>query len=199
MKKVIIAVVAFSVLFSVNMAVAKTKPNGKPFQAIWKELERYEDFREQFALIQDWMREHHDDDDDGDDDGVIQRLVNAVRDLTTKVNTHIDGHTHATSTTPGPIGPQGPAGPQGPVGPQGPRGISGAGNIAFVDDEDGSLYALTTNRKVWERTTSTWSDLNRDVPTSTSKIVQWELTGFLDILGDIWNWNGSAWANVSHP
>lgn len=97
----------------------------------------------------------------------------------------------------------GTQGPPGPAGPQGPRGITGAGNIAFVNSIASStttpVYVLTTNRKVWKYATSSWENLNRDVPTSTNAIVQWELNTFLDQVGNVWHWDGSAWKNITHP
>ncbi|OGY91581.1 MAG: hypothetical protein A3B31_00210 [Candidatus Komeilibacteria bacterium RIFCSPLOWO2_01_FULL_53_11] len=213
MKKVIIAAVAVVFLVSVNAAFAKQQPNGQPFQAIWDAINELraqgggtgsqgpagpqgptgatgpagtagtagDDGISCWDLDQDGVADIA---EDTNDDNVVNVL-----------DCQGTGGTGAT----GPQGPTGPAGPTGPMGPQGPRGISGAGNIAFIDDEVNILYALTTNGIVWERSTSTWNDLNRTVPTSTSHIVQWEITGFLDELGDIWNWDGAAWTNVSHP
>ncbi|MEK7583910.1 MAG: hypothetical protein AAB490_01585 [Patescibacteria group bacterium] len=207
MKKVIIAAVAIVFLVSVNAVFAKSQPNGQPFQAIWDAIN---ELRAQGGAtgpqgpagpqgptgaagaagiagddgISCW---------DLDQDGVADIAEDTNDDNVVNVlDCQGTGGTGAT----GPTGPQGPAGSTGPMGP---RGISGAGNIAFIDDEANILYALTTNGIVWERGTSTWNDLNRTVPTSTSHIVQWEITGFLNELGDIWNWDGAAWNNVSHP
>ena len=112
----------------------------------------------------------------------------------------LDVHTHSGGGVPGPVGPQGPAGPRGP---QGPRGISGAGSIAFIDDDSSgtsTVFTLKTNGEVWSRISGgSWINSNMTVPTSTGAIVQFESKSFLDIAGNIWQWNGSAWVNVSHP
>lgn len=180
MKKVVIAVVAIAVLVSMNVTYAKSRPNGRPFQAIWQELDSRGSL--DFSGVSD----------------DIQELRDWIRDLTTKTNNHIDSHEGGEGSE-GPEGPIGPQGPAGPDGPQGPRGISGAGNIAFIDDDGDVLYTLTTDLSVWERASSTWTDMNRDIASTTPTIVQWEIQGFLDETGDIWEWTGSAWSNIQHP
>jgi hypothetical protein len=97
----------------------------------------------------------------------------------------------------------GTVGPKGDKGDKGDRGISGAGVIAFIDSDTAAtttVTALKTNGQVWSRTEGgSWVNKNMTIPTTTSAVVQWHSTSFLDITGTIWQWNGSAWINVSHP
>ncbi len=130
----------------------------------------------------------------------FQALWTAINNLQTQFNAHTHTGTGGGTGTQGPAGPQGPV---GPTGPQGSRGISGAGVIAFIDADmqaTSTVYALKTNGQVWSQTEGgAWINSNMNIPTTTSAVVQFEKESFLDIMGNIWHWNGSAWVNVSHP
>jgi len=109
-----------------------------------------------------------------------------------KLQTKLDNHTH-----------NGGSGTSGPVGPQGPRGISGAGVIAFIDGDlqaTTTVHVLKTNGQVWSRTEGgAWVNANMTIPTTSSAVVQWNTNSFLDITGNVWQWTGSAWVNISQP
>lgn len=109
---------------------------------------------------------------------------------------------------PGPQGPQGERGEQGIQGIQGEKGdkgepgssaLTGAGGIAFIDDEQNIPVILKKDGTVWKYSGSPKQWINNPVhtvPIPTSEIVQWESNLlFLDKNGNVWIWD-SHWVNM---
>jgi len=101
----------------------------------------------------------------------------------------------------GPPGQKGDRGESGPMGPPGPAALPGAGNIAFIHQTSPGARILTTDGKVWYVNGNVWQRFGEqyDVPISTSEIVQWGLTSFLDADGNVWLFRDPEWINYGSP